>query len=74
MPAGLGKLIAAEAGFEHTLVLKENGTVAAWGNNLLGQCNVPAGLSNVIAIQAADFYSKALKSDGTVVCWGGSKQ
>jgi hypothetical protein len=61
---------AIACGLYHTLALKRNGTVLAWGDNLGGQCNVPDGLSNVVAIAAGFKHSLALKSDGTVVAWG----
>jgi PASTA domain-containing protein/Regulator of Chromosome Condensation (RCC1) repeat protein len=62
---------AVAAGVGHSLALRRDGTVAAWGCqfNNFGQCNVPAGLSGVSAIAAAD-DSIALKSNGTVVAWG----
>lgn len=34
-----------EAGDCHSLALKSDGTVVAWGWNYYGQCNVPAGLN-----------------------------
>jgi Regulator of chromosome condensation (RCC1) repeat len=62
---------AVAAGVGHSLALRSDGTVLAWGCqfNNAGQCDVPAGLSGVNAIAAAD-DSLALKSDGTVVAWG----
>jgi|GEM_PF-473423 len=72
---------AIAAGEYHTLGLKNDGTVWAWGlndHNQLGQTsitssNVPLqvpGLTNVIAISAGGYHSMALKSDGTVWDWG----
>src|SRR5713226_360385 len=61
---------AIAAGGNHSLALKSDGTVAAWGNNSYGQSTVPANLTGVIAIAAGGEHSLALKSDGTVVGWG----
>jgi alpha-tubulin suppressor-like RCC1 family protein len=59
-----------EAGEYHSLALKSDGTVAAWGLNNNGQCNVPEGLNSVVAVAAGNAHSLALKSDGTVAAWG----
>jgi hypothetical protein len=64
------------AGPFHSLALRRDGTVVAWGDGSDGETNVPPGLTNVVAIAAyGDYladaaYSLALKSDGTVVVWG----
>jgi Regulator of chromosome condensation (RCC1) repeat/Bacterial Ig domain len=67
---------AIAAGFAHSLALKGDGTVVAWGclNADVGQCNVPSGLSGVTAIAAGFYQSLALKDDGTVVAWGCAAQ
>ena len=70
VPPGLTGVIAIAAGDEHSLALKEDGTVVAWGSNNAGQRTVPAGLNRVVAIAAGHDYSLALKDDGTVVGWG----
>jgi alpha-tubulin suppressor-like RCC1 family protein len=74
VPTGLRGVIAIAAGIggSHSLALKSDGTVVAWGQNSTGQTTVPAGLSAVIAIACGDTHSLALKSDGTVVAWGGN--
>ncbi len=48
----------------------EDGSVAAWGDNGVGQRNVPGNLGPVSAIAAGDGHSLALKRDGTVAAWG----
>ena len=52
VPAGLSGVTAIAAGGYHTVALKSDGTVAAWGDNAQGQRTVPAGLTGVTAIAA----------------------
>ncbi len=67
----------------HSLALKNDGTVWAWGSDIYGQLGdggnstqpVPvqvSSLTNVIAITAGQTSSYALKNDGTVWSWGGN--
>ena len=73
MPAGLSGVTAIIGGEYHSLALRSDGTVVAWGcsgASNYGQCSVPAGLSGVTAIAAGTGHSLALRSDGTVVAWG----
>ena len=65
-----GGVLAIAGGGFHSLALRSDGTVAAWGRNDFGQTNVPAGLSNVVAIAGGVYHSLALRSDGTVAAWG----
>jgi alpha-tubulin suppressor-like RCC1 family protein len=81
--AGLANITKISAGTGvHSLVLKNDGTVWAWGNNDYGQLgfstltsgtNTPAqviGLSNIVDIFAGFETSFALKSDGSLWAWG----
>jgi len=79
---GLYPMIAC--GTSTTMLLKEDGTVWAWGNNSSGalgngtntDSNSPvqvSGLTGVKAISAASDYNIALLSDGTVWSWGSNE-
>jgi alpha-tubulin suppressor-like RCC1 family protein len=68
-------------GADHTVVIKPDGTVWAWGENTYGQLGdgtqvphpVPAQvntLTDVTAIAVGASHTLALKSDGTVWAWG----
>ncbi|HXP63769.1 MAG TPA: hypothetical protein VN829_24900, partial [Dongiaceae bacterium] len=61
---------ALAAGAYHSLALKEDGTVVAWGLNQFGGAQVPTGLSGVVAVAGGHYFSLALKQDGTVIGWG----
>jgi alpha-tubulin suppressor-like RCC1 family protein len=70
LPTGLSNAVAVASGAYHNLVLRSDGTVIAWGNNVYNQTNVPVGLTNVAAVASGDYHCLALRSDGTVVAWG----
>ena len=79
---GLNGGVTAIAGCAfHSLALKPDGTVWAWGSNHYGELgngtttesHTPvqvSGLTGVIAIAGGGNNSLALKSDGTVWAWG----
>jgi hypothetical protein len=70
VPAGLRDVTAIAGGYAHSLALKSDGAVVAWGANGNGQSSVPVGLSSVVAVAAGDYHSLVLKRDGTVAAWG----
>jgi hypothetical protein len=63
-------VVAVAAGYSHTVALKNNGTVVAWGDNTSGQTTIPPGLSGVVAVTAGYSHTVALKNNGTIVAWG----
>jgi alpha-tubulin suppressor-like RCC1 family protein len=69
VPPALTNAVAVAASAQ-VLALRDDGTVAAWGDNSDGQANVPPGLSNVVAVAAGAAHSVALQSDGRVLAWG----
>ena len=75
VPAGLSNVVAVAGGQYHSLALRADGTVAAWGkywNGTYIPMPVPAGLSNVAVIAAGKFHCLALRANGTVAAWPSS--
>lgn len=80
--SGVTAIAQEAAGFDgHTLALKSDGTVWAWGANTYGQLGTGnyvdvylpvqvSALSGISAISSGAYFSMALKSDGTVWTWG----
>ena len=68
---GLSSVKDVATGQAHTLVLKTDGTVSAYGRNVEGQCNVPNHIQGITEkIFAAATNSYAILNDGRGVAWG----
>ena len=46
------RYVQIAAGSLHTVALKSDGTLVAWGSNSYGQCNVPSDLTGVTQVSA----------------------
>lgn len=79
--SNLTNVIDVAVGNYHSLALKSDGTVWAWGSNVFSQLGdgtttdrlTPvqvSGLTNIVAIDSTNYHSLAVKSDGTVWAWG----
>jgi hypothetical protein len=58
------------AGAYHSLGLKDDGTIVAWGGNYEGQCDAPLPNAGFVAVVAGYWHSLGLKADGSIVAWG----
>lgn len=79
---GFTNWISASAGGFHSLALRSDGTLWAWGEGSLGQLgdnstvkksspvSVVGGFTNWIQISAGAFHNLAIRSDGTMWAWG----
>lgn len=67
--SGLTDVIAIAAGGYDSLVLKEDGTIWAWGSYSPTPVEV-SGLTDVIAIASGGHHSLVVKGDSSVWTWG----
>src|SRR5262249_39487308 len=69
VPPGLSNVVAIAAGYYHSVAVKSDGTVVAWGDNSQSQCSTPVGLA-AVAVAGGGAHSVALRSNGAVIAWG----
>ena len=77
----LGDVIAISAGTTHSVALRRDGTVLAWGSNRFGQVGdgttvnrdrpvVVPGVRSAVSIAAGAYFSVVVLSDGTAMEFG----
>jgi alpha-tubulin suppressor-like RCC1 family protein len=68
----LRDVIRVGAGDYHSLAVRQNKPMLAWGDNSFGQCDVPPCPSGLVYTDAAGgtAHSIGLRSDGAVIAWG----
>jgi len=62
--------VAVSAGNEHSLGLREDGSIVVWGCNENGQCKVPEPNDGFVAVAGGGQHCLGLKADGSIVAWG----
>jgi alpha-tubulin suppressor-like RCC1 family protein len=82
---GFADWTEASAGGDHSLALRANGTIWAWGSdassgrlgtgtagafNILSPTSVVGGITNWVQISAGGTHNLALRADGTLWAWG----
>ncbi len=68
VPLDTTNIVQISAGAEHSLALKRDGSVIAWGGG--ESTNVPPALTNATSVAAGGSHSLALTSDGSITLWG----
>jgi alpha-tubulin suppressor-like RCC1 family protein len=83
-PRPFADVVKIACGAMHTLAIKSDGSLWAWGTNhywgQLGDGSVewrtnpvqPRGMTDCVAVAAGKYHSVALKKDGTLWTWGGN--
>jgi alpha-tubulin suppressor-like RCC1 family protein len=66
----IGPVVAVAAGLDHSVALRADGGVSAWGRNTMNQLAVPASDRDITAIAAGANHTLALRRNGTVRAWG----
>jgi len=79
---GISDWTKHSSGFSHSLALRSNGTLWAWGNGLSGQLgnnassnrsspvSVVGGFTDWVSVDGGNIYTLAVRANGTAWAWG----
>ena len=71
IPPQVTNIVGIAAGAVHSVALRADGQVFAWGQNWNdSETTVPASATNAVAVAAGWHHSLVLRKDGRLVTWG----
>jgi ELWxxDGT repeat protein len=71
VPSTVGDVVALAAGSGHSLALRRDGSIVAWGDTTWSApSNIPTSAMPAAALAAGGWHSLAVRSNGMVVAWG----
>ena len=65
--------VGVAKGNYHSMGLRADGTIEAWGECDDSQCDVPSPNAGFTAIAAGDSFSMGLRADGSIAVWGNNE-
>jgi len=68
--ASTAPIAQVSGGANFAAALRQDGSMAAWGSEQFGQCDVLSGLTGITQISAGDFHTLVLLANGTVKAFG----
>jgi len=66
VPSPNTRFVAVAGGYAHSLGLKADGSIVAWGAHI----DVPLPNTGFVGVSTRDYHSLGLKADGSIVAWG----
>ena len=63
-----GRFTSVSAGGRHTCGVREDGSLACWGWDAVGQATPPQG--RFTSVSAGWFHTCGVREDGSLACWG----